>query len=254
MTTSSLRARRRALASLLGAGLVLVAAVVVGAVRGETLDAAPPPAPTSGVEASAAPASSASPGSSASSAAGPALRLLAALPVKGRAPATGYDREGDFGTAWLDVDRNGCDTRDDILARDLTGILRQGPCRVVSGTLVSPYTGQTIRFTRGVSTSQLVQIDHVVALEEAWRTGAQQLSQAEREALANDPANLFAVDGHSNQQKGSGDAATWLPARKAFRCDYVEHQVEVKARYRLWVTPPERDAMLRVLSSCAPTG
>ncbi len=83
----------------------------------------------------------------------------------------------------------------------------------------------------------------MVALENAWRTGAQQLSQTSREALANDPTNLFAVDQHSNAQKRSGDAATWLPAAKGFRCTYVGHQVTVKAKYRLWVTPAERDAM-----------
>ncbi|AOX66876.1 hypothetical protein BJK06_15130 [Curtobacterium sp. BH-2-1-1] len=175
---------------------------------------------------------------------------LAALPVKGKAPATGYDRVGDFGTAWLDVDRNGCDTRNDVLARDLSATTRQGPCRVLTGTLVSPYTGATIGFVRGETTSTLVQIDHVVALENAWRTGAQQLSQRERESLANDPANLFAVDQHSNAQKRSGDAATWLPADKSFRCTYIEHQVAVKTKYRLWVAPAEHDAMVRILRTC----
>jgi hypothetical protein len=179
-----------------------------------------------------------------------ARRELAALPVKGKAAATGYDREARFGTAWLDVDHNGCDTRNDVLARDLTDIERQGPCKVLRGTLVSPYTGERVDFIRGNRTSTLVQIDHVVALENAWRTGAQQLTQEQREALANDPANLFAVDGHSNAQKRSGDAATWLPADTAFRCTYVEHQITVKTTYRLWVAPAERDAMERVLARC----
>ncbi len=170
--------------------------------------------------------------------------------MKGKAAATGYDREARFGTAWLDVDHNGCDTRNDVLARDLTDIERQGPCKVLRGTLVSPYTGERVDFVRGNRTSTLVQIDHVVALENAWRTGAQQLTQEQREALANDPANLFAVDGHSNAQKRSGDAATWLPADTAFRCTYVEHQITVKTTYRLWVAPAERDAMERVLARC----
>ena len=183
-------------------------------------------------------------------AAAAARATLAGLPVRGKSPATGYDRQGDFGTAWLDVARTGCDTRNDVLARDLTDIVRQGPCKVMSGDLVSPYTGGEIAFVRGNTTSTLVQIDHVVALENAWRTGAQQLTQAERQALANDPENLFAVDGHSNAQKRSGDAATWLPAATAFRCAYVEHQVAVKAQYRLWVVPAERDAMERVLTTC----
>lgn len=179
-----------------------------------------------------------------------ARALLATLPVKGKAAGTGYDRTGAFGSAWIDVDHNGCDTRNDVLARDLSSIVRQGPCKVMTGTLVSPYTGATIDFVRGNTTSTLVQIDHVVALENAWRTGAQQLSQSEREALANDPSNLFAVDGRSNSQKRSGDAATWLPANTAFRCTYIEHQVTVKAKYRLWVAPAERAAMVRVLDAC----
>ena len=190
------------------------------------------------------------PSRASSQSAAAARATLAGLPVKGKAPATGYDREADFGTPWLDVDHNGCDTRNDVLARDLTEIVRQGPCKVLSGDLVSPYTGATIGFVRGNTTSALVQIDHVVALENAWRTGAQQLSQTERQALANDPENLFAVDGRSNSQKRSGDAATWLPAATGFRCEYVEHQIEVKAEYRLWVVPAERDAMERVLSTC----
>lgn len=198
---------------------------------------------------SASPAPTA-PTTTQAAAAARARDLLAALPVKGPAPATGYDRTGDFGSAWLDVDRNGCDTRNDVLARDLTDVVRSGPCRVLSGELVSPYTGATIDFVRGDTTSTAVQIDHVVALENVWRTGGQQLSQDERRALANDPENLFAVDQHSNAQKRSGDAATWLPANTAFRCTYVEHQVAIKTTYRLWVVPAERDAIERVLARC----
>ena len=214
-------------------------------------------AAASEVTASAAPTRRRSPGAAPAEVAAPtaidadALAVLATLPVKGRAPMTGYARTAKFGTAWLDVDRNGCDTRNDILARDLTAIAKSGPCKVLSGTLVSPYTGATIHFVRGNTTSTEVQIDHVVALADAWRTGAQQLSQEKRIALANDPANLFAVDGRSNSQKSDGDTATWLPAAKSFRCTYVSHQVSVKAAYGLWVTPAEHDAMARVLSTCA---
>jgi hypothetical protein len=179
-----------------------------------------------------------------------ALALLAALPVKGKSPLTGYDRTGKFGTAWLDVDHNGCDTRNDILQRDFASTVKSGPCKVTSGVLVSPYTGETINFVRGNTTSTAVQIDHVVALANAWQTGAQQLSQEQRIALANDPINLFAVDGRSNSQKGAGDTATWLPRAKSFRCTYVAHQVSVKAKYGLWVTSAEHDAMSRILSGC----
>jgi hypothetical protein len=195
--------------------------------------------PTSGPE---EPVEPASPGSAAA--------VLESLPVKGRAPKTGYDREARFGEPWTDVDRNGCDTRNDILARDLIGIDRSESCRVLTGTLVSPFTGETVRFVRGEDTSQLVQIDHVVALSNAWQTGAQQLTDGERTLLANDPLNLLAVDGTSNSQKGDGDAATWLPAERSFWCPYVARQISVKAAYGLWVTEPERDAMRRVLERC----
>ncbi|TFB73191.1 DUF1524 domain-containing protein [Cryobacterium glaciale] len=179
-----------------------------------------------------------------------AVALLATLAVKGRAPKTGYDRSGEFGTAWLDVDQNGCDTRNDILARDLTGSVKSGSCRVLTGTLLGPYTGKTINFVRGNATSSLVQIDHVVALSNAWQTGAQQLSQAQRVSLANDPLNLLAVDGRTNSSKGDGDTATWLPPVKSYRCAYVARQISVKATYGLWVTQAEHDAMTRILTAC----
>ncbi|TFC60812.1 DUF1524 domain-containing protein [Cryobacterium sp. TMB1-7] len=180
-----------------------------------------------------------------------ALALLATVPVKGKAAKTGYDRTGMFGTAWLDVDRNGCDTRNDILARDLTEVTKAGTCKVLAGSLVSPFTAARVAFVRGQDTSALVQIDHVVSLSNAWQTGAQQLTQAQRVSLANDPINLLAVDGRSNAQKGDGDTATWLPSNKSFRCGYVARQVSVKATYGLWVTQAERNAIATVLSSCS---
>lgn len=178
-----------------------------------------------------------------------ALALLATLDVKGRAPKTGYDRD-QFGQRWLDVDRNGCDTRNDTLARDLTDTTLSGPCKVMSGTLADPYTAQSIAFVRGQDTSADVQIDHVVALSDAWQKGAQQLTAEERARFANDPMNLLAVDGGANAQKGDGDAATWLPKNKAFRCAYVARQVSMKAAYGLWVTQAEHDAIARILDAC----
>jgi len=180
-----------------------------------------------------------------------AIDLLATLPIKGRAPKTGYDR-ALFGQAWADVDRNGCDTRNDTLKRDLTGITYTNsvPCKVQSGTLADPYTGTTIKFLRGSATSSAVQIDHVVALSDAWQKGAQQLTTEQRTAFANDPLNLQATDGPTNIKKGAGDAATWLPPNKAFRCEYVARQISVKATYSLWVTQAEHDAMARILADC----
>ena len=182
-----------------------------------------------------------------------ALEVLGTLPIKGRAPKTGYDR-ALFGQAWADVDRNGCDTRNDILDRDLTAkTFKPGTrdCLVLTGILADPYTATTIDFVRGSATSSAVQIDHVVALNDAWQKGAQQLSVEERTSLANDPLNLLAVDGPTNQQKGAGDAATWLPPNKSYRCDYVARQISVKATYKLWVTQAEHDAMAKVLDTCS---
>lgn len=183
---------------------------------------------------------------------GIATEVLETIPVKGRAPKTGYTR-AQFGSAWADVDRNGCDTRNDILRRDLIDILYKPStrnCVIVSGTLVDRYSGETINFVRGVVTSMEVQIDHVVALSNAWQTGAFKLSAEKRKALANDPLNLFAVKGRLNSQKGDGDAATWLPPRKSFRCTYVAQQIAVKAKYSLWVVPPEKAAMVAILATC----
>lgn len=189
-----------------------------------------------------------------------ALTMLATVPIKGRAPKTGYDRDL-FGQAWTDnvtveYGRNGCDTRNDVLRRDLTAItVKPGSngCAIQTGTLVDEYTGATIDFIRGADTSMTVQVDHVVALSNAWQTGAQQLDELTLRNLANDPRNLQAVDGPANQQKGDGDAATWLPSNKPYRCTYVSRQVEVKAAYGLWVTPPEHDAIARILGECGAT-
>lgn len=123
-------------------------------------------------------------------------------------------------------------------------------CVVLTGQLEDPYSGTRIDFQRGRDTSQAVQIDHVVALSDAWQKGAQAWPSTERVAFANDPMNLLAVLGRLNYEKRDGDTATWLPPRKAFRCNYVARQVGVKAKYGLWVTLAERDAMVRVLSNC----
>lgn len=185
-------------------------------------------------------------------ASGSAAKALETLPIKGRAPKTGYSRD-QFGPSWADVDRNGCDTRNDILHRDLSDkTYKPGTyeCVVLTGILNDPYTATQISFQRGQQTSTAVQIDHVVALSDAWQKGAQQLSEEQRWQFANDPYNLLAVDGPANQHKSDGDAATWLPANKGFRCEYVARQIGVKQKYSLWVTQAEHDAMATVLSSC----
>ena len=180
------------------------------------------------------------------------LSIIEAQITKGRAAKTGYTR-AQFGQTWADVDRNGCDTRNDILKRDLTAEVfkeKTRECVVLSGTLIDPFSGETINFVRGNTSSMEVQIDHVVALSNAWQTGAFKLTIKERTAFANDPMNLLAVKGRLNSQKGDGDAATWLPPLKSFRCDYVTRQIAVKIKYKLWFTAPEKEAMIRILKSC----
>ena len=177
-----------------------------------------------------------------------ALTALNKLEVKGRAPKTGYTRS-QF-PHWSDPDRNGCDARNDILKRDLTDITyKEGTrdCKVIAGQLLDPFSGKVIIFS---PTKVVIDIDHVVALSNAWQTGAAYFDKSVRMQIANDPLNLLAVDSKLNRQKGDGDAATWLPPNKSFRCEYVARQVAVKAKYKLWVTEPEKVAITKILSNC----
>ncbi|WP_205705577.1 HNH endonuclease family protein, partial [Kineococcus indalonis] len=179
---------------------------------------------------------------------GVAAQALAALPVRAPAGDDGYQRTR-FGESWADVDGNGCRTRDDVLQRDLRGVrLDDDGCTVLSGTLDDPYSGREVPFRRGERTSSEVQVDHVVALAGAWRTGAQGFSDEQRVRFANDPLELLAVDGSLNASKGDDDASQWLPPVGG--CAYVARQVAVKAAWGLWVTPAERDAMAAVLAGC----
>ncbi|WP_226352151.1 HNH endonuclease family protein [Pseudonocardia sp. ICBG601] len=185
-----------------------------------------------------------------------AREKLAMLPTKGRAPKTGYSREA-FGQRWADTDGNGCDQRNDILARDLKNVVHRpggARCVVDSGVLdPDPYTGKVVEFKRGRDTSAAVQIDHVVSLSDAWQSGAQQLGERDRERLANDPDNLLAVDGPTNTSKGDGDAATWLPPQRSAWCNYGTRQIMIKERYTLWVKPAERAALAMLLDACPMT-
>jgi hypothetical protein len=177
-----------------------------------------------------------------------ALAALNNLEVKGRAAKTGYARS-QF-PHWSDPDRNGCDARNDTLKRDLTNITYKvgtRDCKVIAGQLLDPFSGKVITFS---TTKVVIDIDHVVALSNAWQTGAAYFDKNKRTQIANDPLNLLAVDSKLNRQKGDGDAATWLPPSKAFRCEYVARQVAVKAKYGLWVTQPEKVAIDKILSTC----
>ncbi|WP_394276178.1 HNH endonuclease family protein [Luteococcus sp.] len=175
---------------------------------------------------------------------------LPTLPVKGRAPKTGYSRD-EFGPRWADVDRNGCDTRNDVLHRDLTGITtRPGAkdCVVLTGTLDDPYTGKTITFTKDQAWK--VQIDHVYALSALWQHGAQRWDDQTRRRAANDPLNLLAVDGSTNASKGDRTPAAWMPPNRASWCDYSARYVEVAHRYGAWVSQADKDMLARGLDTC----
>lgn len=176
-----------------------------------------------------------------------AIAALEKLAVKGKAPKTGYERN-KFSDGWGEID--GCDTRNYILKRDLKNVNLRDACRVESGILNDPYTRKVINFKYGVGTSSAVQIDHVVALSDAWQKGAQKFQPAKRYAFYNDPLNLLAVDGPTNSRKGDSDASAWLPPNKAYRCGYVARQIAVKLKYGIWVIAAEKTAMQAVLSSC----
>lgn len=187
---------------------------------------------------------------------GTAAAALARLPVHAAAGMDGYDRE-EFGPAWSDeaggpYGGDDCDTRNDVLAAQLKDVeVAEDGCTVLSGTLdPDPYTGNKIRFMRGPGTSTKIQIDHVVSLGASWRTGAADLSEADRALIGNHSLNLLAVDGPTNMGKGDADASEWLPRNDAFACDYVARQLAVKSEFGLWLTRDEKAAMGRVLKAC----
>lgn len=178
-----------------------------------------------------------------------ALDVLEQLAIKARAPKTGYRRD-EFYSDWPKI--SGCSLRQIIIKREAgnSAVLADDNCTVIAGTFVEPYTGQTLTFTEKSEFAKGIQIDHIVALSDAWQKGAQAISKDERYSLATDPLNLIAADSSANQQKSDGDAATWLPANKAFRCQYVARQVSVKYKYGLWVTQAEHDAIAKILTAC----
>lgn len=189
-----------------------------------------------------------------------AFNTAKSLPVVELDTKSKYKRVEQFGEAWKDVDGNGCDTRNDILKRDLRDITTAGRnnCRVTSGVFDDPYTGKTIHFKYGKDTSSAVQIDHVVALHDAWMTGAQKLTQEQRESLANDPENLLAVDGPENQRKGdglclngNGCTGMYLPPNEKYRCEYAAKFTEVKNKYNLGLTEGQRGVLVPLLEQCA---
>ena len=177
-----------------------------------------------------------------------ASEVLATLTVAEPYAQTRYKRDA-YGDPWADVDRNGCNQRNDILTRDLTNLDIASNCYVLSGNLLDPYTAESIDFTRGPKTSEAVPIDHVVALSNAWVSGAWKWSADQRLLLANDPLNLQAAGQAANTEKSDKSADAWLP-QTGYRCEYVARQISVKAAYQLTVTSAEKRAMQGVLATC----
>ena len=186
----------------------------------------------------------------------PALAVAKLLVAKSRAPKTGYTRS-EFGTAWKDVDGNGCSTRNDVLARDFRNETTTDGCKVSSGDFTDPYSGESFHVTCRVGSGCVssFDVDHAVPLSDAWQKGAQYWAKSKREAIANDPLNLVVTTAHLNRQKGDSDAATWLPPLRSYWCKYVARQVAVKKKYGVWVTAAEKSKIVEILSkpACANT-
>ena len=176
-----------------------------------------------------------------------ALLAAQALVERGRSSTTNYSRDA-FGSAWKDVDRNGCDTRNDILGRDFTTAIYKGgtnDCKVIGGTWTDPYSNESYTFTDQPSEAQ---IDHVVSLSNAWQMGADLWTEKIRTEFANDPLNLIVTVASLNRQKSDSNAASWLPPYKPGRCDFIARQVAVKTKWQLFVTSSEKSVMLGILS------
>ena len=174
--------------------------------------------------------------------------IIGTLAVKGRAPKTGYNSDS-FGGGWTTT--NGCTTRQRILKRDLMQkVIDPEKCKVLSGILLDPYTNKIIPFKAGTDTDDDIQLDHVVSKSNAWQTGAQQIDQKQRAKFVNDPLNLLATEGTVNREKGESDIATWQPPYKPALCSFAARQALVKLKYDLWLTPPEKATMLKILQDC----
>ena len=214
---------------LVGLGVAACAALQSGAIGGPATTSPGPPVAVRPADSSAARAE------------------LARLTVATAQPG-GYQRTKDFGPAWsYDFDHNGCRQRDDVLRRDLTKVKVEGRCAVVAGVLVDPYTGRTVVFRKAAAAA--VQIDHIYPLAAAWAHGARSWTADQRLRLANDPANLLAVDGPTNESKGDRTPSQWQP-RSAYRCTYAVKYVNVATRYRLTISVADKTALGTALGTC----
>jgi len=192
----------------------------------------------------------------------PGVDVLAGIPeMPVRIRSFDYRRDA-FGDSWTDDNsapggHNGCDTRNDILDRDLVDktfvSIKRCPNAVATGTLHDPYTNATVPFTRGAQIGAAVQIDHIVPLALAWDLGARNWPDDLRLRFANDPANLLAVQGQSNQDKGDKEPAAWMPPNHAFWCQYAVQFAAVLRGYALPIDAPSATVLRDAAATC-PTG
>lgn len=245
--------RRTGSAITAAAGLVAVAIVAfANLAQDATVVERPTLAPAATAEApgEVAPESPA-PSAPISTEAGHALAQLEQLTITEPSSTTKYVRDY-FGQKWADVDRNGCDTRNDILARDLTDLtFKPGTrdCVVLSGVLYDRYTDETIQFVRVSEGYQPVQIDHVIPLSVAWASGSESWTLDKREQFANDPLNLQTTT--ANQQKGDSTPSRWMPESATAACEYSARYVTVLDAYDLTVTADDAAALRATLTSCS---
>ncbi|MET8686654.1 HNH endonuclease family protein [Streptomyces sp. NPDC004732] len=164
-------------------------------------------------------------------------------------------KRSEFGAGWSDETdapggRNGCDTRDDVLRRDLKDLREddRNPCVVISGTLHDPYTGKELPYS--YRRASRIETDHVVALGAAWRAGAWAWTPDRRLAYANDLDVLLAADKDANYAKSSWTPDKWKPPRKEYWCEYGRRWTGIKAKYGLTVTAPEKRALHELLATC----
>jgi hypothetical protein len=191
--------------------------------------------------------------------------LTQVLVIPARPNPPGYDRDCGpgsgcvFGPEWNDAtsapdSRNGCDTRNDVLRRDLVDTTIDpdtNGCVVLRGVLKDPYTGRDIQFERGWGSSLAVQVDHLIPLAAAWDLGAWQWSPAERATFANDTVHeLLAVDGPTNMSKGDSTPASWLPPNTAFRCEYGVRYLEASMQWKLPITAADAEVLTHVARKC----
>jgi hypothetical protein len=169
---------------------------------------------------------------------------LAALQIDDHPNAAGYKREFFQPNGWEDPDGNGCDARKDTLRRDAAPPLTGPGCSTAGATWPKVYVAGTTTDPRQID------IDHVVPLSMAWRSGARGWEAARRLAIANDPRNLWAVDASANRQKSDDGPEAWRPAEHGIWCTYARRWSSIKITYGLTATTPERDALGQMLETC----